>query len=186
MISTFLSLEIVVKFLMSSKQRTKLVPVAGSELIPGRTYYLVVKTKNPPTTQQAQRVMELLVSKWGVISQGISIVDSRMFLQFKTSEYHAYQFEIIALPSIIELAGLVITGIGIFIAATEIPTWVWILTLSGVALLIFGGPVGGFIQKRAKKPQQQQQPQQPQQPQIPYRPQVPYQPSYHSRPPGVG
>lgn len=126
---------------------SELVPVTkGEETVPGLVYQLNIRAKSDWTNAQTQGVLKG-VKNWLITPFYVETRGKTLIMQFEAPytqqfEMKAQQFPLMIiefLPQILQGAGVLLAGIGLFTVIATVPKWVWILIAVGIGLA-FGGP----------------------------------------------
>jgi len=126
---------------------TKYIPRAMlTESIPGAVYELEIRT-NGITDEKA--VIDLLREEMPKKFKGLRVLwiridDSVIRMQIMGSPF-AWSLVLLWLPEILQMIGVIVALIAVFLVISQIPAWAWATLLSGVFLIYAGPKIGSYI-----------------------------------------
>jgi len=128
---------------------TKYIPRAVlTESVPGAVYELEIRTKGISNPSEVVDVLSKEMPKKfkGLKVLWIRIDDPVIHMQITGSPF-AWQLVLLWLPEILQLIGVVVTLIAVFLVISQIPAWAWATLLSGVFLIYAGPKIGSYVRK---------------------------------------
>jgi len=129
--------------------RTIYIPHAIlTESVPGAIYELEIRTKGIPDEEATVDVLRREMPKRfkGLEVLWVRIDDSVIHMQVTGSPF-AWGLVLLWLPEILQLIGVAVTLIAVFLIIPQIPTWAWATLLSGLFLTYMGPKIGSYVVK---------------------------------------
>lgn len=105
---------------------------------PGQEYMLVMETDGVPSRRRAYDVLKReLKDEFGIDVKAIEVKNGTMYATIIGSLPFTWTALIAFLPHILRGIGIIVTAVGVLLAYSEVPIWVWVTILAGVGLTIF-------------------------------------------------
>jgi len=129
--------------------RTIYIPhVILTESVPGAIYELEIRTKGIP---DEKKVVDTLREKMPEKFKGLEVlwikVDGSVIRMQVMGSPFSWGLVLLWLPEILQLIGVIVTFIAVFLVISQIPTWAWATLLGGVFLIYAGPKIGSYIRE---------------------------------------
>jgi len=127
-----------------------------TESTPGQVYELHIRTTGIDDPEKVVKTLTVEMPKkfTDLKVLWMRVDDKNIYMQIQGSPF-PWSLLLLWLPEILSAIGIIVTAIAVFLVATQVPSWLWIMLATGVGLIYLGPKIGSYIRelfiKRAKE-----------------------------------